>query len=179
MIAATLLLCIFQSETGVSIEDISKKISDISSRIAEMSSELTKWNIGELEILPEELVKKSDDLVTEMEALLEILPESDQSSSPQQQNTQSIQRPQENNLEPQQNQSEKENGQKNDNNKQGTEQPSPSWQSIIRLPQKFGDWGNLPPRLEQTLQLSSPQDMPLRYRHLLIKYHRQATAPDQ
>ena len=35
-----------------------------------------------------------------------------------------------------------------------------------------GSWGHLPPRLQQTLQNSQAEDLPLRYRGLLEQFHK-------
>ena len=114
-----------------------------------------------------------------MEELLAMLPEpppSSSSGSPQQQpqgsgNRDGQQPPQQ--IEPQ----DGEMGHEEDANGIGTRQSPP--QSIFQQQQQFGDWGQLPPRLEQALQHSDPNDMPLRYRRLLIRYHRQATEPER
>jgi hypothetical protein len=34
-------------------------------------------------------------------------------------------------------------------------------------------WGKLPPRLQQTIDSASAEEVPLRYRRWLVEYHRQ------
>ena len=43
--------------------------------------------------------------------------------------------------------------------------------ALFTTPPAGSGWGQLPPRLQQTLQGAAASDLPLRYRHALERYH--------
>jgi len=49
--------------------------------------------------------------------------------------------------------------------------PEAPLQSVLRDP-RAGQWGALPPRLQQAIDNASADDLPLRYRRWLVEYHR-------
>ena len=184
MIYCSLLLALAcqSAEPDTQLDEIASKMSEISDAFAELSGALQQVaDDVSKEITVADALESAQQLADSMEQLLAMLPEpppSSSSGSPQQQpqdsgNRDGQQPPQQ--IEPQPQDGEM--GDEEDANGVGT-RPSPP-QSIFQQQQQFGDWGQLPPRLEQALQHSDPNDMPLRYRRLLIRYHRQATEPER
>jgi hypothetical protein len=182
MIYCSLLLALAcqSAEPDTQLDEITSKISEISDAFSELNSELQQ--VAEdvsKELTVADALESAQQLADSMEELLAMLPEpppSSGSGSPQQQQPpQQIEQqpPQQIEQQPQ----DGEMGQEEDANGSGNRTPPP--QSIFQQQQQFGDWGQLPPRLEQALQHSDPNDMPLRYRRLLIRYHRQATEPER
>ena len=175
-----LLVFVCQSvEPDAQLTEINAKISEVSDGFAELSSELILvHNQNTNDITVADALETADELAASIEELLSLLPEPPPSSGsgsgmPSQSQPQSGEgeQPQQITQQPQSG------GEQEDPNGSGQRTPPP--QSIFAQQQQFGDWGNLPPRLEQALQHSDPNDMPLRYRRLLIKYHRQATEPER
>jgi len=168
------------SPADAQLDEIKNMISEISDTFAELSSELyqaTDDEVGDATV--DDALDTAQQLADSMEELLALLPEpppSSGSGSPQQQQQQDSGGQGEQNT-PQQIKAQPQDGRHEDQNGQGQNTPPP--QSIFQSQQQFGDWGQLPPRLEQALQHSDPNDMPLRYRRLLIRYHRQATDPER
>ena len=169
-------------EPDAQLDAITSKISEISNAFAELSGELQRVaDNASKELTVADALESAQQLADSMEELLAMLPApppSSSSGSPQQQqqdsgNGDQQQPPQQIEAQPQ----DGEMGQEEDANGSGNRPPPP--QSIFQQQQQFGDWGQLPPRLEQALQHSDPNDMPLRYRRLLIRYHRQATEPER
>ena len=184
MIYCSLLLALAcqNAEPDTQLDEIASKMSEISDAFAELSGALQQVaDDVSKEITVADALESAQQLADSMEELLAMLPEpppSSSSGSPQQQpqdsgNRDGQQPPQQ--IEPQPQDGEM--GDEEGANGTGT-RPSPP-QSIFQQQQQFGDWGRLPPRLEQALQHSDPNDMPLRYRRLLIRYHRQATEPER
>ena len=183
MIYCSLLLALAcqSAEPDTQLDVITSKISEISNAFAELSGELQRVaDNASKELTVADALESAQQLADSMEELLAMLPEpppSSSSGSPQQPqqgngNRDSQQPPQQ--IEQQ---DDGEMGQEEDANGTGNHPPPP--QSIFQQQQQFGNWGQLPPRLEQALQHSDPNDMPLRYRRLLIRYHRQATEPER
>jgi hypothetical protein len=184
MIYCSLLLSLAcqSAEPDTQLDAITSKISEISYAIAELSGELQQVSEDvSKELTVADALESAQQLADSMEELLAMLPApppASGSGSPQQPpqgsgNGDPQQPPQQ--ITPQQQDGQM--GQEEDANGTGT-RPPPQ-QSIFQQQQQFGDWGQLPPRLEQALQHSDPNDMPLRYRRLLIRYHRQATEPER
>jgi hypothetical protein len=184
MIYFSLLLALAcqSAEPATQLDAITSKISEISDAFSELNGELQQ--VAEdvsKELTVADALESAQQLADSMEELLAMLPEpppSSGSGSPRQQPQGSgsgdqQQPPQQIEQQPQ----DGEMGQEEDANGSGNRPPPP--QSIFQQQQQFGDWGQLPPRLEQALQHSDPNDMPLRYRRLLIRYHRQATEPER
>ncbi|MAU93520.1 MAG: hypothetical protein CMJ93_04860 [Planctomycetes bacterium] len=182
MIYCSLLLALAcqSTEPDTQLDEIASKMSEVSNAFAELSGALQQVaDDVNKEITVADALESAQQLADSMEQLLAMLPEpppSSSSGSPQQQpqgsgNRDGQQPPQQ--IEPQ----DGEMGHEEDANGIGTRQSPP--QSIFQQQQQFGDWGQLPARLEQALQHSDPNDMPLRYRRLLIRYHRQATEPER
>lgn len=126
-----------------------------------------------------EAANTSQALVTQMEELLEILPSpppgegSGQGNSPQE-GSSGGQKPEDGEGEDQQ------------GNKPADGMPRPSHQEgeqggmsrldsplsdYLRDP-RDGQWGKLPPRLQQAIDSASAEEVPLRYRRWLVEYHR-------
>ena len=182
MIYCSLLLALAcqSAEPDTQLDEITSKISEISDAFSELNSELQQ--VAEdvsKELTVADALESAQQLAGSLEELLAMLPEPPPSSSsgspqqPQQGSGDQQQPPQQIEQQPQNG----EMGQEEDANGSGNRTPPP--QSIFQQQQQFGDWGQLPPRLEQALQHSDPNDMPLRYRRLLIRYHRQATEPER
>ena len=112
---------------------------------------------------------KNNQLLTDMEALLDAIPESENDSPggsssaggggkspPSQPNNQQGQQPQ-----PSQ---ESEDG----------KGPPPELRNTLLLDTRPGAWGTLPPRLQAALRQAVIEDLPLRYRPWLEKFHRRS-----
>jgi len=125
-------------------------------------------------------VSEASTLIADIEHLLEILPEADSEQQQQQQNGGQQQQQQEGDQQQQNRDGE---------NPDGTDDPamlgnqealqpatgdvSPDAPPIFLAPGSGGgSWGHLPPRLQQTLQNSHAEDLPLRYRGLLEQFHK-------
>lgn len=120
----------------------------------------------------------ADQLVADMEHLLEILPAPPPSSgggggSPQQQQRHEQQQPQDQQSDDPSDGDEPRNSQAGSQERpDGTNAPPEApLRSVLRDP-RAGSWGNLPPRLQQTIDNASAEDLPLRYRRWLVEYHR-------
>lgn len=127
-------------------------------------------------------VSEASTLIADIEHLLAILPESDSDQEQQQQQQSGNQQQQE--------QQEGEQQQNRDGDQpDGSDDPSmngnqealqpatgdvpPDAPPIFLAPGSGGgSWGHLPPRLQQTLQNSHAEDLPLRYRGLLEQFHK-------
>jgi len=134
---------------------------------------------------------QSEQLVEQMETLLSLLPESDSQDQQQQQQQSSSNQSQES--QPQDADGQEPNRDENGNpldsaqmrENQSTNQPAPNDSDTPRLPMFLapgrggGSWGHLPPRLQETLQNSNAEDLPLRYRSLLEDYYRNQQGRDQ
>jgi hypothetical protein len=127
-------------------------------------------------------VSEASTLIADIEHLLAILPESD--SDQQQQQQQSGGQQQQQQQEGDQHQQDRDG-----ENPDGTDDPAlrgnqealqpatgdvpPDAPPIFLAPGSGGgSWGHLPPRLQQTLQNSHAEDLPLRYRGLLEQFHK-------
>ena len=55
--------------------------------------------------------------------------------------------------------------------------PLPPSSALFSIPPGGAGWGTLPPRLQETLQNTTMDDMPLRYRGWLKHFHRQKRQP--
>lgn len=187
-----------QSQVPSQMDEIMLMASKISNEFSDVSNELLEVAISDADITQiDKAVAKSQELTESMEELLAMLPSSppqssssSSSSSPPSSSSpdpgmpdsqHSPMPPSDDDLNgpPRQIPSNLQNGEGRDgangNGKRSPEMPS----SIFQQQQQFGNWGQLPPRLEQALQHSDVDNMPLRYRRLLVKYHRQATEPLQ
>jgi hypothetical protein len=131
-------------------------------------------------------VSEASTLIADIEHLLAILPESDSEQQQQQQQQQQGGS--------QQQQREQQEGDQQQKNRDGenpddSDDPAmlgnqealqsstgdmpPNAQPIFLAPGSGGgSWGHLPPRLQQTLQNSHAEDLPLRYRGLLEQFHK-------
>lgn len=156
----------WQEPETVSPEEIQAQIAKVTESFAESDRNLTQA----VDALEEGLLaaaQSAERLVAEMETLLELLPSpppaDPNSSSSSQDSTTPL--PEEN---------------------QATESPAPAppegnqgqnphqeapLKHFLRDPRQ-GSWGKLPPRLQQTLDNASAEEVPLRYRRWLVEYHR-------
>ncbi len=126
-------------------------------------------------------VNEAGSLIADIEHLLEILPEADSEQQQQQQQQSGGQQQQQDGDQQQQNRDGENPDGTDDPAMQGTQealQPAtgdvpPDAPPIFLAPGSGGgSWGHLPPRLQQTLQNSHAEDLPLRYRGLLEQFHK-------
>ncbi|MFT7516665.1 MAG: putative phage infection (PIP) family protein YhgE [Myxococcota bacterium] len=170
-----ILLLACQEEVPKELDEVALKISQVSNEFAQVNEQLQQVaDAATNESSVVDVLAMSKQLAESMEELLALLPEAPSSSSSSSPSSSSPKPDKPQSGDPQQLQPQENDKGPEDIN--GTGQRTPP-KSIFQKQQQFGDWGQLPPRLEQALQHSNPSDMPLRYRRLLIKYHRQATEP--
>ncbi|MHC4823109.1 MAG: hypothetical protein ACYTEP_03730 [Planctomycetota bacterium] len=186
-------------EDTISMAELQAKLSEVTRAYSEADLLLSRtmeqlersMDAGKEDLSPEQemlldAASTSQRLVTEMEELLEMLPSpppgdgQGQGNSPQEGNTGGEQ-PQE------------EDGGKNQGNRPADGMPSPSHREgeqggstrldsplsdFLRDP-RDGQWGKLPPRLQQAIDSASAEEVPLRYRRWLVEYHRQGRDPGE
>jgi hypothetical protein len=169
-----------QGET-VTMEEVQAKLAEVTIKFAEADARLreTVRQFDDLSLaetasseaqplLLQEAAKASLELVAEMDALLELLPAPPPSQGDGQGNPESP-------------------GSGESGNKPSQGMPKPSHQEgnqkqsslldqslndFLRNP-RDGQWGKLPPRLQQAIDNTSAEEVPLRYRRWLVEYHRQ------
>lgn len=178
-----------QEPEAVSLEDVSKAMTQISARMAEINTALRKVSgkIDDTGAPPRasdlgEAVSSSKLLLDEMEALLAMIPEppppppdsgGQGSGQGQQPNPSDSQGP---NDVPQGNEPAPgdDTGESEESTDGNAERPPESAMSeLLQMPRE-GAWGNLPPRLQRTIDAASANDVPLRYRRWLVEYHRRS-----
>lgn len=62
-----------------------------------------------------------------------------------------------------------------DEDQDGDGRPPDADQDLLLQDPRAGEWGNLPVRLQRTLDAVVTDDVPLRYRRWLVQYHRRDT----
>jgi hypothetical protein len=174
-----------QEEGGVTLEEISAAMEQVSTRMAGVNNALrdAMRNADRDEAPPTagDLGKAVDDaraLVEDMEKLLALIPEppppppdsggSGNPQQPQQGNQPAPDRPQ-----PQEPQDGEDGQDQESEQGSGERPPDAPMSALLQMPRE-GEWGNLPPRLQQTIDAASATDVPLRYRRWLVEYHRRA-----
>lgn len=178
-----------QDGEAVSLEDISKAMTQISSRMAEVNASLREVS-GNVDATGEpprasdldEAVSSAKLLIDEMEALLAMIPEppppppdSGGSGTGEGQQPSPSNGPNQNTL-PQGNEPAPgdDTGESQESTDGTAERPPESAMSdLLQMPRE-GEWGNLPPRLQRTIDAASANDVPLRYRRWLVEYHRRS-----
>ncbi len=178
-----------QEPEAVSLEDVSKAMTQVSARMAEINASLRKVSgkIDDTGAPPrasdlDEAVNSSKLLLDEMEALLAMIPEppppppdsgGQGSGQGQQPSPSDSQGP---NDVPQGNEPAPgdDTGESEESTDGNAERPPESAMSeLLQMPRE-GAWGNLPPRLQRTIDAASANDVPLRYRRWLVEYHRRS-----
>jgi len=171
----------------VSMQDMEKAIAAVTERFAEVDILLNKTVNGISDAVDQQEAPPAEEasigaaadaaaqLVADMEHLLEVLPAPPQqpngSGSPEQQPQEGMpSSPSDPNRDPQGNQ---DSGAPKPEESQSGQAPPPEMplRSVLRDP-RAGQWGNLPPRLQQAIDNASADDLPLRYRRWLVEYHR-------
>lgn len=185
-------------ENSVTLEEVQAKLAEVTLKFSEADARLRETvrqfddlsleETSSSEVKPlllQEAAKASQALVAEMDALLELLPAPPPGQGDGQGNSES----------PGGGKGGKEPGadaEKEDEggNKPSQGMPKPSQQEgklgqsslldqplsdFLRNP-RDGQWGKLPPRLQQAIDNASAEEVPLRYRRWLVEYHRQDKA---
>jgi len=171
----------------ITMQDMEKAIAAVTERFAEVDILLNKTVEGISDAADQPEAPLAEDasigaaadaaaqLVADMEHLLEVLP-----APPQQPNDGSgsggepqegmPSQPSDPSRDPQGNQND---GSPQPQESQNGQAPPPEMplRSVLRDP-RAGQWGNLPPRLQQAIDNASADDLPLRYRRWLVEYHR-------
>lgn len=189
-----------QSDT-VTMQEVQAKLAEVTDKFAKADAKLRETvrqfddlslnetsNTEAQPLLLQEAAVASLELVAEMDALLELLPSPPPGQGDGQGNSES----------PGEGKSGKQPGQDGesdelDGNKPSKGKPKPSQQEgnqgqsslldqplsdFLRNP-RDGQWGKLPPRLQQAIDNASAEEVPLRYRRWLVEYHRQDQAQNQ
>lgn len=151
-----------QDPNKVTMQEVEAKLAQVTATYADADRSLTK-SVDDPDALLAEATAVAERLVQEMEELLAVLPDPpppppDDSDSPPPPNEKAQNQPP-----------------KPDKPEQQA-QPTPlrdmPLSEFLRDP-RDGTWGKLPPRLQQTIDNASAEDVPLRYRRWLVEYHRQ------
>jgi hypothetical protein len=150
-----------QEPKTISQEEVEAKVAQVSSTFADADRSLTQSVDTPQEKLAE-AAQMAARLVTEMEELLAVLPAPPPpppsgNSSDSNQDAQDKPEPQ---------------PQPKDRNQQITPLRDMPLSEFLRDP-RDDSWGKLPPRLQQTIDSASAEEVPLRYRRWLVEYHRQ------
>jgi hypothetical protein len=149
-----------QEPKTISQEEIEAKVAQVSNTFAEADRSLTQSVDSPKEKLAE-AVAMAARLVVEMEELLAALPSppppppSDNSDGNEKAKDQPKPRPK-----------------PEDGEQQMTPLRDMPLSEFLRDP-RDDSWGKLPPRLQQTIDSASAEEVPLRYRRWLVEYHRQ------
>jgi hypothetical protein len=149
-----------QEPKTISQEEIEAKVAQVSNTFAEADRSLTQSVDSPKEKLAE-AVAMAARLVVEMEELLAALPSppppppSDNSDGNEKAEDQPKPRPK-----------------PEDGEQQMTPLRDMPLSEFLRDP-RDDSWGKLPPRLQQTIDSASAEEVPLRYRRWLVEYHRQ------
>lgn len=151
-----------QDPKTVTMQEVEAKLAQVTETYADADRTLTR-SVDNPNTLLAEAAAVAKRLVKEMEELLAVLPEPpppppNDSKNPPPPNEQAKDQP------PKQERPEDQ------------AQPTPlrdmPLSEFLRDP-RDGTWGKLPPRLQQTIDNASAEDVPLRYRRWLVEYHRQ------
>lgn len=154
-----------QEPKTISQEEVEAKMAQVSNTFAEADRSLTQSVDTPKEKLAE-AAEMAARLVREMEELLAALPSppppppSDSSGENQDAQDQPKPRP------------------KPDGGKKETPLRDMPLSEFLRDP-RDDSWGKLPPRLQQTIDSASAEDVPLRYRRWLVEYHRQGVKSEK
>ncbi|MDA0667838.1 MAG: hypothetical protein O3A95_05005 [Planctomycetota bacterium] len=180
-------------EVQAKLAEVTNKFADADARLREAVRQFDDLSLAETvsseaqPLLLQEAAKASRDLVAEMNALLELLPAPPPGQGQGQGHSES---PGEGQGEGQKDSSEDSENKDFDGNKPSQGSPKPSQQEgnqgqsslldqplsdFLRNP-RDGQWGKLPPRLQQAIDNASAENVPLRYRRWLVEYHRQDQA---
>ncbi|KAA3605702.1 MAG: hypothetical protein DWQ01_18900 [Planctomycetota bacterium] len=120
-------------------------------------------------------MNEAEDLVATMEELLSKIPEQSNQNSSSSSSSNRNDRPP-----PPQNQDQPHDDQENPSPKPESVAPPPEGvQQMILFDPRIGAWGALPPRLQESLQNATAEDLPLRYRRWLDEYHRRSVPEGQ
>lgn len=193
-------------EDPVTIEEIQEKLGQVTESFAEADRLLNK-TVEELtsgeaspaaeaetgdevsESLLDQATATSQRLVDEMEELLALLPEPPQSSGGgqgQQSNPQQGQKDPSDLENPEEKELADGNQQGNRPHSSMPQEGMGQAQSLLDSPlrdylrdPRDGQWGKLPPRLQQAIDNASTEEVPLRYRRWLVEYHRQDVRPSK
>lgn len=185
----------------VTAEEVQAKLAEVTIKFAEADAKLRETvrqfddlslqetsNSVAQPLLLQEAAKASQDLVAEMDALLELLPSPPPGDGSGQGNSDSPDGGK-GGSQPKEDGSEDE----FEGNKPSSGKPKPSHQEgdkgqsslldqplsdFLRNP-RDGQWGKLPPRLQQAIDNASAEEVPLRYRRWLVEYHRQDLTDNQ
>lgn len=193
---ALFALCLLQNGGGqepapeqesVSMQELEKAAAAVTERFAELDKLLSGTVNGISDAVADPQAVPAEDvsldaaanaaasLVADMEHLLEVLPapppgggsgNPDPNKPPQ---SEPPSQPSDPNHDPEGN----EEGKPKPQDGQNGQAPPPEMplRSVLRDP-RAGQWGNLPPRLQQAIDNASAEDLPLRYRRWLVEYHR-------
>lgn len=187
------------SEDTITMAELQAKLSEVTETFSKADLQLTRTveqleqglDAGKEDLSPEQgmlldAASTSHRLVAEMEELLAMLPSpppgdgGGQGNAPQEGNS-GGDKPKE------------EEGGQDQGNQPADGMPSPSHQEgekggntrldsplseFLRNP-RDGQWGKLPPRLQQAIDSASAEEVPLRYRRWLVEYHRQGKDPGE
>jgi len=150
-----------QNPTKVTREEIEAKLAKVKETYADADRSLTK-SVENPESLLAEATAVAERLVAEMEDLLAALPAPpppppNNSDKPPPPNQKDPNRPK---------------PQPQPDKPQATPLRDMPLSEFLRDP-RDGTWGKLPPRLQQTIDSASAEEVPLRYRRWLVEYHRQ------
>ena len=158
-----------QQQPGtISQQEVEALVAKVSTTFAEAgrslsaSAEATAGSLAAATALAERLV-------VEMEELLAALPAPPQSPSS---GSGSDGKPSTGNQPAQDRPKPHEDGQKEGGQAKMTPLRDMPLSDFLRDP-RDGSWGKLPPRLQQTIESASAEEVPLRYRRWLVEYHRQ------
>ncbi len=148
-----------QEPRKISQEEVEEKVAQVTATFVEADRSLTSSVETPQEKLAEAAAATAR-LVAEMEELLEILPEPPPpppDSGEGQGNQQAPDKPPPSD---------------DSHSNQKTPPRDMPLSEFLRDP-RDDSWGKLPPRLQQTIDSSSAEEVPLRYRRWLVEYHRQ------
>jgi len=179
---------------SVTMQEVMQKLADVTNKFVEADARLRETvaqfddlSLEETNTLTtqplklREAAEASKQLVAEMDALLEMLPSPPPGEGEGQGDSNSPSGGKDSQGES------NENKEGMDGNKPANGVPKPSQQEgkqgqsslldqplsdFLRNP-RDGQWGKLPPRLQQAIDNASAEEVPLRYRRWLVEYHRQ------
>lgn len=184
-------------DDSVSMQEVQAKLADVATHFAEADARLRETvaqfddivmdaavEIKTQPILLHDAAVASQLLVDEMNTLLEMLPAPPPPKGGGQGQNASSGRGQ---GDPGEGEDEVDGNADKPGNKPSQSRPQPSHQesnqgqsSLLEQPlrdflrdPRDGQWGKLPPRLQQAIDTASAEDVPLRYRRWLVEYHRQ------
>jgi len=150
-----------QDPKTVTMKEVEAKLAQVTETYADADRTLTK-SVDNPNALLAEAAAVAERLVKEMEELLAVLPD----PPPPPPNDKNPPPPNEPAKDKPPNQ------EKPESQAQTTPLRDMPLSEFLRN-ERDGSWGKLPPRLQQTIDNASAEDVPLRYRRWLVEYHRQ------